>query len=204
MTSDQHPEPLAQLVRRFADALMTVDSRRPVAVRQTTGTPFQAGIGPHTETATVALVMQELKAQGHVSAHQLAVAYPHSPRQKCDVCLGASPRWNWALEVKLLRLMGDNGRPNDNMLMHILSPYPAHRSALTDCAKLATSGFDARKGIVIYGFEHEEWPLAPAIDAFETLARAKWELGPRHEARLEGLVHPVHASGAVFGWELRT
>jgi len=27
--------------------------------------------------------------------------------------------------------MGDNGKPNDNMLMHILSPYPAHRSALT-------------------------------------------------------------------------
>ena len=28
-------------------------------------------------------------------------------------------------EVKMLRLMGDNGKPNDNMLMHILSPYPA-------------------------------------------------------------------------------
>ena len=24
--------------------------------------------------------------------------------------------------------------PNDNILMHILSPYPAHRSAVTDCA----------------------------------------------------------------------
>ena len=30
-----------------------------------------------------------------------------------------------------LRLKGDNGKPNDNMLMHILSPYPQHRSALT-------------------------------------------------------------------------
>jgi hypothetical protein len=36
----------------------------------------------------------------------------------------------------MLRLMGDNGKPNDNMLMHILSPYPSHRSALTDCQKL--------------------------------------------------------------------
>jgi len=43
--------------------------------------------------------------------------------------------------VKMLRLMGDNSKPNDNMLMHILSPYPSHRSALTDCQKLAASGF---------------------------------------------------------------
>jgi hypothetical protein len=34
--------------------------------------------------------------------------------------------------VKMLRLMSDNNKPNDNMLMHILWPYLAHRSALTD------------------------------------------------------------------------
>lgn len=36
-----------------------------------------------------------------------------------------------AVEVKMLWLMGDNGKTNDNMIMYILSPYPAHRSALT-------------------------------------------------------------------------
>jgi hypothetical protein len=46
-----------------------------------------------------------------------------------------------AVEVKMLRLMGDNGKPNDNMLMHILSPYPDDNSALTDCQRLAASGF---------------------------------------------------------------
>jgi hypothetical protein len=35
-----------------------------------------------------------------------------------------SPSWEWAIEIKMPRLMGDNGKPNDNMLMHILSPYP--------------------------------------------------------------------------------
>ena len=53
----------------------------------------------------------------------------------------------------MLRLMGDNGKPNDNMLMHILSPYPKDRSALTDCAKLLGSGLVGRKAIVIYGFD---------------------------------------------------
>jgi hypothetical protein len=49
--------------------------------------------------------------------------------------------------------MGDNGKPNDNMLMHILSPYPSHRSALTDCQKLAASGFSGSLAILIYGYD---------------------------------------------------
>lgn len=181
---------------------MRVDERRPVAVRQTNGEPFQPGIGPHTETAAVALAMADLAGRGEYVAHRLGVSYPRSPRQKCDVCLGSPPRWDWVLEVKLLRFMGDNGRPNDNILMHILSPYPAHRSALTDCDKLKNSGFDGRKGIIIYGFEHPEWPLEPAITAFELLARARGTIGERYEAPLRGLVHPVHETGRVFGWEV--
>lgn len=65
----------------------------------------------------------------------------------------------WAIEVKLLRFLGDNGKVNDNILMHILSPYEAHHSAVTDCVKLATSGFLQRKAIIIIGFEAERWPL---------------------------------------------
>ena len=56
----------------------------------------------------------------------------------------------------MLRLMGDNGKPNDNMLMHILSPYPNNRSALTDCVKLLESGLPGRKAVVIYGFDYPE------------------------------------------------
>lgn len=88
------------------------------------------------------------------------------------------------------------------MLMHILSPYPAHRSALTDCGKLLRSGLSGRKAIVICGFESDTWPLEPGIRAFEALARSMYELGPRREARFADLIHPVHSSGAVFGWEL--
>lgn len=88
------------------------------------------------------------------------------------------------------------------MLMHILSPYPAHRSAVTDCKKLMASGFSARKGILIFGYESEEWPLRPAIDAFEALGSRAVALGPGAEAGFDGLMHPVHRSGAVFAWEL--
>jgi hypothetical protein len=102
----------------------------------------------------------------------------------------------------MLRLMGDNGKPNDNILMHILSPYPAHRSALTDCAKLADSVFPARKGILIYGYDYPDWPMDPAIDAFEALARRIVNLGVRESASFTALIHTVHQCGRVFGWEL--
>jgi hypothetical protein len=72
-----------------------------------------------------------------------------------------------------LRLMGDNGKLNDNMVMNILSPYRAHRSALTDCTKLLAARLGIRKAILIYGYDYPGWPMDPAIEALETLASQK-------------------------------
>ena len=102
----------------------------------------------------------------------------------------------------MLRLMGDNGKPNDNMLMHILSPYPKDRSALTDCRKLVESGFAGRKAVVIYGFDYPGLPMDPAIESFELLARNACRLSERSSAAYADLVHPVHVAGRVFGWEV--
>lgn len=102
----------------------------------------------------------------------------------------------------MLRLMGDNGKPNDNMLMHILSPYPRDRSALADCEKLVASGLSGRKAVVIYGFDYPGLPMDPAIDAFELLARRNAKLSGRVVGAYRNLVHPVHREGRVFGWEI--
>ena len=107
------------------------------------------------------------------------------------------------MEVKMLRLMGDNGKPNDNILMHILSPYPAHRSALTDCTKITSARFKTRTAVVIFGYDYPDWPMDPAIDAFEVLARHRVHLGNRVVAEFEGLIHPVHTTGRVFAWEVK-
>ena len=109
---------------------------------------------------------------------QTGVAYS-AGRQKCNLCIGEATEWDWAVEIKMLRLMGDNGKPNDNMLMHILSPYPGDRSALTDCVKLLESGLSGRKAVVIYGFDYPTLPMDPAIEAFETLAHRWVTLGAR-------------------------
>jgi len=195
---------LDTFVHDFARGFEAADAKRPIAVNQRSGQAFGPGIGPHSETRTVDLVMQELSGldPARYSRFETGVPYVTASRQKCDLCIGAPPSWEWVLEVKMLRLLGDNGQPNDNILMHILSPYPAHRSALTDCTKLFNSGLRGRKGIIIYGYEATDWPLSEAIDAFEVLARARAALGPRATAHFRNLVHPVHREGAVFGWEL--
>jgi hypothetical protein len=102
----------------------------------------------------------------------------------------------------MLRILGDNGKANDNILMHILSPYPAHRSALTDCEKLVRSSLGQSKAILIYGYDAADWPLEPAIRAFEALASSRVHLGARCVAKFRELIHPVHSSGAVFAWQV--
>ena len=86
--------------------------------------------------------------------------------------------------------------------MHILSPYPEHRSAVSDCLKLHSTLMGDVKAIMIYGFDHTEWPLEPAIKAFEILAGDKVQLGPRITAVFTDLIHPIHSQGAVYAWQV--
>lgn len=101
----------------------------------------------------------------------------------------------------MMRLFGDNGKTNDNIAMHILSPYPQQRSALTDIQKLRESGFKGDKAIVIYGYDYDDYPMSLMMDCFETLAGSQLQT-PRFSHKFGGLVHPVHKRGEVCGWML--
>jgi hypothetical protein len=196
---------LQRIVEDFASGLEQADARGPVAINVRTKAPFQPGIGPHTEKEAVKLVFAELKrdpASPYAGQVSLQVPYPAAPRSRCDFCLGRAPSYTWAAEAKMLRIVGDNGKPNDNMVMHMLSPYPDHRSAVTDCGKLMQSGFHGRKAIIVYAFDYERWPSELAIAAFECLASRAVRLSSRVTASFGGLIHPVHTRGTVFGWEL--
>lgn len=195
---------LDQIVADFAAAMGAADARRPVATRLGGKGAFRPGIGPHPEDEVMRLCIEEMARSRpeRYAAHGRGVLYRAGERSRCDLCLGAPPRWEWAIEAKLLRFLGDNGKPNGNMLTHVLSPYAQDCSAVTDCSKLASSGLGARKAVVIFGYHNEEWPLEPAIEAFEVLAGVRARLGPRVMVATGGLVHPVHSAARVFGWEV--
>jgi len=115
--------------------------------------------------------------------------------------IGEPPEW--AIEIKMARPNGDNGKPDDTSIKDMLSPFASDRSAVTDAAKLAGSPIAPRRAILIYGFDDPRRPLAVMVEAFELLASARVRLGPRQAAPLESLVHPVHSSGSVYAWEVR-
>lgn len=194
---------LASFVADFADGLRAADAQRPQAVNQRSEKIFQPGIGPHTETQTVHLVLAAMQASRPLkyARVEFAVPYPSEHRRRCDLAVPVRGE-HWFIEVKMWRLLRDNGKPNDNILMHILSPYEQHRSALTDCEKLAGSGFVGRKAILIYGYEAAGWPMNLVVDAFAALARTRTHLSQCYAASFDGLVHPVHRSGAIYAWEL--
>lgn len=197
---------LDQFVTDFALGLKQADSRQPIAINVRSKEAYRPGIGPHPESKTVELVAKELellKPQTYDCRIGIGIPYPDIVRQKCDLCLGNNPNWEWTIEIKMLRILGDNGKPNDNILMHILSPYPAHRSALTDCKKLIESGFASRKAILIYGYESDDWPIDTAIDAFEKLAKSEVTLSHRFVSDFNQLIHPVHKEGKIYAWEIK-
>lgn len=143
--------------------------------------------------------MRELASDQSQWRSQVRVCFPGS-RTTCDWMLGDP--LEWAIEIKMARPNGDNGKPDDTAIKDILSPFRADRSALTDCLKLAESPIEVRRPILIYGFDDTRRPLAEIIGAFEILARSRVNLGPRHAARFGPLVHPVHRSGEVSAWEI--
>jgi hypothetical protein len=195
---------VSEIVNDFAEAMQIVDKNCPQAGNARTGVLFRPGIGPHSEAGSIKMVIAQLQTHsaGKYGDARLNVSFPNFPRQRCDIVVGSGAE-GWAIEAKLLRILGDNGKPNDNMLMHILSPYLTHRSAVTDCAKLLASGFHQRKAILIFGYESEEYPMLTAIEAFESFASRSSRLGKRAEAEAANLRHPVHRHGRVFGWEIQ-
>ena len=161
---------------------------------------YQVGIGPFEEDETVDLVLEEFPRDWNNCKIERSVKFPSLPRNKCDMCL-TTPVGKIFIEIKMMRLFGDNGKANDNIIKHILSPYPQQRSALTDIYKLQESGFDGDKAIMIYGYDYDEFPMSLMMECFEALGSTRLRL-PKLSHKFDGLIHSVHTRGEVYGWML--
>ena len=187
---------LEKFIEEFSKSIVLADRKRPQKISRT-GTQYQHGIGPHTEDETVALTLEEFP-ECWDGLFDTSVCFPDNRRSKCDLCINTS-EGKLYIEIKMMRIFGDNGKTNDNITTHILSPYPQQRSALTDIQKLVESGFEGKKAIVIYGYDYEAYPMEEMINCFEKLAIGKLDL-PRIYSKFAGLIHPIHKNGEVYGW----
>jgi hypothetical protein len=191
---------LRSIVADFAIGLKEADALRPQAVSHRSGKAYQAGIGPHPENAAVRLVLDQMRrSRPGIYDTARALKYPKS-RLQCD--LGIGDPLQWAIEVKMARALGDNGKLDDTYVKDVLSPYEVDHSALSDVTKLRESGFECGKAILIYGFAYSGRDLEPLLHALELLADAGGPFGGRIQESFADLVHPVHTTGLVAAWEV--
>jgi hypothetical protein len=156
---------------------------------------FQPGVGPYGEPQLLKLIAQNLN---HLPQYNHQVITKRTP----DLLIPSQ----WAMEFKIARPFGDNGKEAEDWSVNLLHPYAGNVSSIGDCFKLIDLNSNERLAIVVIGYEHSppKINLNPLIKAFEAIARyvSDIQLSPRIERRREGLVHPVHQSVRIFAWEI--
>jgi hypothetical protein len=176
----------AQLINSIANILKVFDSEKPIHKN------FQPGIGPFGEPQIVAIIAKRL----------CDVGFPAITRRTPDLEIAR----DFAIEIKIARPFGDNGKEAENWTVNLLHPYPGNASLIGDAIKLSRLSGYLCKGLFVIGYEHSpaKISLDPLIESFETIMRSviKLEIGDRIEERRDGLVHPEHQVLRCFGWEL--
>ena len=175
-----------ELVNTIADILKLFDSEKPIHKE------FKPGIGPFGEPQIVKIIAQRLSAMGIDSRTK---RIPDLVVQN-----------EWAIEFKIVRPFGDNGKEAENWSVNMLHPYPGNVSLISDAIKLIQLDNYPNKGLFVIGYEHNpaRISLDPLINSFESITRQvlNIKLGERIEYRKEGLVHPEHQVLRCIGWKL--
>ena len=95
---------LGAFVQDFAAAVKRADAKRPVAVNKRSKKPFKPSIGPRSERDAIRLVsaeLQEMEGRSSSGLLHLNVPYSQETRRRCDLCVGDSSAFEWAIEVKM-------------------------------------------------------------------------------------------------------
>jgi hypothetical protein len=180
---------LTEVVDDIANAIVAIDASR------TPFKDFHPGVGPYGEPQLVRAIVERLNG---VSGY--------SGRTRTKRCPDLLIEGAWAIEIKLARPFGDNGKEAENWSVNLLHPYQGNVSVIGDCMKLRALDSGERKAVLVIGYEHlpTRIPLEPLIAAFESVASSVCgiRLGNRVQIRRQGLVHPVHQQVLVTAWEV--
>jgi hypothetical protein len=176
-----------EIVKTIADILKEFDSTRPIHKA------FSPGIGPFGEPQIVGEIARRLSSRGITARTRRT---PDLDVQK-----------EWAIEFKIVRPFGDNGKEAENWSVNLLHPYSGNASLIGDAIKLSELDSYHHKGLFVIGYEHDpaKIVLDPLIHSFELVARQVMgiNLGERVEEKRGHLVHPEHQVLRCIGWDLR-
>jgi len=177
---------LKEVVVLIADLLKDFDSSKPAHKN------FQPGIGPFGEPQLIKEISILLKNKNHSAR----------TRRVPDLTIDNE----WALEFKIVRPFGDNGKEAENWSVNLLHPYQGNVSAIGDVIKLIDEVNIRKKAVFVIGYEHKppKISLDPLLYSFELIAKSVMNLplGQRIEEKRDNLVHPVHQIVRCIAWEI--
>ena len=180
---------LVQLVSDIAASLVEID------LSGARFKDFQPGVGPFGEPQLVKMVADSLNSKAPYTG--LAVTKRHP-----DLLI----RGKWAVEVKIARPYGDNGREAESWSVNLLHPYEGNVSVVGDCFKMLNYSGSERRAVLVVGYEHRpaKIDLSPLFKSFEVIADIVCgiRLGQRVEVFSQKLTHPVHQQFRVAAWEV--
>jgi len=156
---------------------------------------FQRGVGPYGEPQLLAGVVRYLNT---LPSYNGSARTKRTPDLLIPGC--------WALEFKIARPFGDNGKEAENWSVNLLHPYEGNVSLIGDCLKLLRLVGVERKAVVVVGYEHTppRIPLEPLIKSFKLVATqvVGVQIGRRVQIVQPNLCHPVHQQFLVAAWEV--
>jgi len=122
---------------------------------------LQPGVGPFGEPQ---LVKQTATYLNTLAKYRGAVRTKRCP----DLLIPNE----WAIEIKITRPYGDNGKEAENWSVNLLHPYRGNTSSIGDCYKLLSLTTPERKAVLVVGYEHApaKIDLTPLVKSFETIA----------------------------------
>ena len=153
---------LQEIVGKYAAAIQSIDSSVDIVrANPRTGEIYLPGVKSFPEAALVNAIddwwVHNYKNDlPGTKAQRIGVPYPELARTKCDhIIPNVDDLPNeWAIEVKNISLIGNNGKRNDFAVAKILSPFLKDRSLLHDVVRLRTYDLAKRHAVIGYSFEY--------------------------------------------------
>ena len=187
---------LQEIVKRYADGLAFADTQpHPRRVNPRTGVIYLTGVKSLPEQDAVHAVTTWWGAEfssdfippnGQVEG----VKYNTIPRAKCDHVFTTDHNLHppeWAVEVKHIALIGDNGKRNDYAVAKVLSPFLKDRSLLHDVVRLRSDPPARRLAVIGYTFDYD----------LTTCTEARLR-HPEHPEEIQNIEDVVNNNGGVL------
>jgi hypothetical protein len=157
---------LEEIVKNMAESLKIVDETTETQRKSRSGSgEYIPCVGTiweddFTREAVINWALRSPASFQNFSEKWFEVSYPVG-RGKCDLVLcgsGFQPEfglaaYEWAIENKYVRFIGDNGKNNDYGVTKVVSPYRKDRSSVLDAERLLQFHYAEKKAILMYGFE---------------------------------------------------